>query len=174
MLITCFLGYVDSFEGGVTVINKYNSTSWDHPWPEHIHWLDPYLNLSSFPQEIIDAIVLGDKLAREILNQTLYDYGYMISFRTDSDLADAHYKKYYANSTENMLVCAPWFPILLSKVPEHMTKLDLAYCFNYTLGMLDWRNRKGQWKYMWTTFKYKMTSMFVLAGAVCITGVFGE
>ena len=97
---TILSGYGDSLMSSVTENNTYHVTTWGYPWPPQIHWLDPYLNLSSFSQEIIDAIVLGDKLKKEIRNYSDSYYGYLIDFRTDGDLADAYYNKYYANSTE--------------------------------------------------------------------------
>ena len=165
-----FSGYEESSVSSVTDNNTYQVTTWSHPWPPHIHWLDPYLNLSSFSRKIIDAIVLGDKLKKEIRYHSDPYYEWIIDFRTDGDLADSYYNKYYANSTENMLMCTPLFPKLINKIRVPYTNLDFLICVNYTVGMWDWQKRKGQWKYMWKTYKYRMTGMFVLAGAVFITG----
>ena len=155
-------------------VTENNTYSVRYPWPPHIHWLDPYLDLSSFSQEIIDAIVLGDKLKKEIRNFSESCCGWWVQFRTDGDLADAYYNKYYANSTENMLMCTPSFVQFRNKALIPYTNLDLANCVNYTAGMWDWQKRKAQWKYMWKHLKYRMMGMFALAGAVSITGVFGE
>ena len=100
---------------GFTENNTYSTTTWGYPWPPQIHWLDPYINLSSYSQEIIDAIVLGDKLTKEIRNYSDSHFGWIIDIRTDGDLADAHYNKYYANSTESMLMCMPNFAKFMNK-----------------------------------------------------------
>ena len=170
----CLSGNGDSSMSGVTENTTYSMTTWKYPWPPQIHWLDPYINLSSYSQEIINGIVLGDKLKKEIRNWTSSFYGWVIDFRADGDLTDAHYNKYYMNSTQNMFICHPTFAQFMKKSERPRTNLELARCVNYTAGMWDWQKRKAQWKYMWKHLKHPMTSMFALAGVVTITGVFGE
>ena len=122
-----------------------NSTTWPYPWPPHLHWLDPYLNLSSFSQEVIDGIVLGDKLKLRIWNLSPHPtHGWWIIFRTDADLADAYYNKYHANSSENMFMCTPQFMNPKYRYKLNRTNLERAHCFNYTKGMFDHEMRLGQ------------------------------
>ena len=73
-----------------------------------------------------------------------------------------------------MLICTPIFAQFINKLPIPATNLELANCGNYTAGMLEWTTRRTEWKYMWNIFKYRMTSMFVLAGVVSIAGILGE
>ena len=169
-----FSGYEESLMSSVTENTTHSVTTWGHPWPPQIHWLDPYLNLSSYSQEIIDGIVLGDKLKKEIRNYSHSLFGWIIDIRADGDLTDAHYNKYYANNTENMFICYPKFAQFMDKLYRPLTKLEIARCGNYTAGIWDWQKRQGQWKYMWKVLKYRIMGMFALAAAVSITGVFGE
>ena len=78
----------------VTESNTYSLATWGHPWPPQIHWLNPYINLSSFSEDIMDAIVLGDKLKKEIHNYSDSYFGWVVILRIDAELADAYYNKY--------------------------------------------------------------------------------
>ena len=41
-----------------------NLTSWDKPWPPEIDWLDPYVNLSSLPPDVLDGLFNGFRVTR--------------------------------------------------------------------------------------------------------------
>ena len=155
--------------------NTFSVTTWEYLWPPNLHYLDEYLNLSSFLPIHIEGLILGDKLKAEYFNDSDPNFGWKVLWLLDADKLDEYYYKHYANNTESMILCTPFFTRKHGNTPVNgFFKLHFVLCYNYTPGGLDNMLRLSDWEYMWKTNKYPMSAMFSLAAAVFIAGLFGK
>ena len=155
--------------------STFSVTTWEYPWPPHLHWLDTYLNLSSLLPIQIEGLILGDKLKSEISNQSDPNFGWVVSWLLDADILDEYYYKHYANGTESMVLCTPFVSRMHNNRPVNgLDRIHLVICYNYKPGRLDNMLRLGEFEHTWKTNKYPMSAMFTLAAAVFIAGLFGE
>ena len=159
------------FSGGTDNVMTSPKT-WDKPWAPEIDWLDPYYNLSTVSQEIIDGIILGSKFTKYISNVSSPSYEWVAAVKINHDLADSYYNKHYMNTNRTMFICAPELGGRMDILLDYYTVEWLAYCVNYQLGI--YRNR-GDWSFVWSTFggvplKVAMSAVVLIA----ITGLLGE
>ena len=157
--------------------STFSTTTWEYPWPPHIHWLDKYLNITSLPSRdlMIDGLILGDKLKYKISNQSNPNFGWIVSWLVNADTLDAYYHEHYANTTESMVFCIPYVSRMHGNRPVHgYSRVRMVTCYNYTPGSMDRTLRQREWEYIWKTNKYTMSAMFSLVAAVFIAGLFGE
>ena len=152
--------------------STFSVTTWGYPWPPQMHWLHHHINLSSLLPIELDGLILGDRLKKEIVNQSDPQLGWIVSFVFDTDILNAYYYKHYSESnSESMVICTPF----ISKLPAKIISRNyLILCYNYTPEKLDNIFRLGEWEYTWKTNKYPMSAMFTLAAAVFVAGIFGE
>ena len=161
-----FSGLEDSL-----VPTTVNSTFSVTTWPPQMHWLHQNINLSSLTPEMLDGLILGDKLKVGISNYSNDIYEWVVTFIHDADVLNGHYYKHYANNTESMILCIPY----ITKLPiKEISRNYAVFCYNYTPGSMDILLRQGEWDYTWNTHKYPMSAMFTLAAGVFIAGFFGE
>ena len=140
--------------------------------PPQMHLIDHYINLSSLTPEVLNGLILGDRLKAEISNHSHAFLGWVVTFIYGADILDAYYYKYYAHYTESMVICQPYISKLELKI---ISRKYIVVCYNYTPGYLDSMLRLAEWEHMWTTYKYPMSAMFTLAAAVFFfAGIFGE
>ena len=63
-----------------TVNSTFSVTTWGYPWPPQMHWLHQTINLSSLTPEILDGLILGDKLKVGISNYSNDILEWVVSF----------------------------------------------------------------------------------------------
>ena len=146
--------------------------TWDKPWPQEIDWLDPYYNLSSVSQEIIDGIILGNKFTKSMTNVSSPLYEWVAAVKINHDLADSYYIKHYMNTNKTMFTCAPELGGRMDILLDYYTVEWLAYCVNYRLGIY---KSRGDWSYVWSTYggwKLKIALSAVIS--IAVTGLLGE
>ena len=148
-------------------------TTWDKLWPPEIDWMDPYLNLSTFPNRIINALIAGDQMKTKFLYRSEPKWGRFVTYYFSSDHANAYYLEHYANRNETLYLCFPHFP-RLDLVKEYIAAGNkIARYFKYKENMFDgWtKEQEGEWSYIWST--YGGTRLVVALSAVGIIGLVG-
>ena len=142
--------------------STFSMTTWEYPWPSHIHWLDKYLNISSLLSRdlMIEGLILGDKLKFGIENQSDPNFGWAVFWRFNADILDAYYYKHYVNTAERMVFCIPYVSRMHGNTPLYgYSRVRLVYCYDYTPGSLDRMLRQGEWDYIWKTNKYPLSGI---------------
>ena len=116
--------------------HNINFTTWNEPWHPEIDWLDSYVNMSSFSQDILDGLFLGYRLSKRDKYFFRGEYGCWILFEFDIEVIQAHYLKYYADTNQSMLFCTPNIP-MRSDVYRAWTERNywLVWCNNYYMGL---------------------------------------
>ena len=76
-----------------------NLTSWEKPWPPEIDFLNHYVNLSSYHPIIWEALTFGYRTTKYSKYFYTSEWGCIMMFQYDSDLADDYYLAHYANKT---------------------------------------------------------------------------
>ena len=118
------LNYTSSTEN-----STFSVTTWEYPWPPQIHWLDEYLNLSSFLPIHIEGLILGDKLKLRILNESHPNFGWMVSWKLNADI------DYWMHTITNIMpiVLKLWWSVNLMSRESTATNhwMDFQELFSY-------------------------------------------
>ena len=153
-------------------------TSWNKPWPPEIDWFDPYLNLSSLSQKMIDGIILGDKLKKNTLYRTDSYWGRLVIWTMNPQLADQYYFQHYTNTNRTMFVCRALFPTRMDLAQLFVSKGGrIVRCFDYEVGLFDgWmKEEEGDWSYIWRTFGgTRLVAALSVVGLITLIGLNGN
>ena len=155
--------------------HNFNLTSWDKPWSPEIDWMNSYVNLSSFSEELLEGLFVGYRLSKRKKYFFQGENGCWMEFKFDIELTQAHYLKYYADTNKSMLLCTPYIP-MRPDVFEAWTKRDnsLVRCYNYYLGLLEKLYRQGKFKYVWNSGTLAMYLAVSAAILIILSGLIGK
>ena len=103
-----------------TTNQTLNSTSWDKPWPQEIDFLNSYVNLSLYHHTVLEALAIGYKKSKFAKYFYSSEWGCILMFPWDPDLADAYYLEYYQSSNETLVIRTPHIPVR----PEYAQEND--------------------------------------------------
>ena len=87
-----------------TKYEYFNLTSWNEAWPPEIDWLDSYVNLSSYHPAVLEAITFGFQVTNYSKYFSSFEWGCIIMFQMDPDLADAYYIEHYSNANNTVYI----------------------------------------------------------------------
>ena len=158
---------------------NFNSTSWYKPWPPEIDFLNSYVNLSLYHYTILDAIFIGYKITTFAKYYANSEWGCILMFPWDPDLADAYYLEYYANSNETLVICTPHIPVrpdLRRKMIEfHNNIYSMLRCDVHKLGYYKSLHKQRSWSFtVSSNFPLENRIYLIIAYLTSVTGIFGE
>ena len=138
------------------LLQNFSLATWDKPWPPQIDWLDPFLNLSSLPGDILEGLFNGYRSTEHV--QYLADpyTGCWMYFRYDVELAKKHYFEYYANTNKTMFLCSPDVPM---RPDVYFSLTGMVWCFHF----LEDQFLGGTWSYIWKTHRLGLSLVFSAA-----------
>ena len=155
--------------------DKINLTSWNKPWPLEIDWLDSYVNLSSFSEDVLEGLFVGYRLSKRKKYFFQGENGCWMEFKFGIQLTQEYYLKYYAHTNKSMLLCTPYIP-MRPDVFEAWTKRDnsLVWCYNYYPGLLGKMYRRGTFRYVWNSETLAMYLAVLAAIVIIVSGLIGN
>ena len=144
-----------------------NLTTWNKPWPPEIDWLDSYVNLSSYHPNILELLAVGYKTTENAKYFAFSEWGCIMMFQWDAELADSYYLEHYAGTNDTKYICTPYIPMR----PDMRRKYAQTYpdrhsmvrCSIYQLGFIKRRH-----------FPIESRIFVIAAPLVLIIGVVGE
>ena len=102
--------------------SNLNLTSWNKPWPPEIDWLDSYINLSSYPTIVLEALAVGYRTSKYSKYFYTSEWGCAMIFQLDAELADAYYIEHYASTNDTKYICTPRIPMRPDLRKKYMLK----------------------------------------------------
>ena len=139
--------------------------------------MDPYLNLSSFPNRIIDALIAGDKMKTKLLYRSEPKWGRFVTYYFSGEYADSYYSEHYASRNETLYLCFPHFP-RLDLVKDYIAAGNqIVGCFKYEVDMFDgWtKEEDGDWDYTWSTYGgLRLVIALLAVGLIALAGSIGN
>ena len=144
-----------------------------------IDFLHSYVNLSSYHPIILSGLALGHRITKHAKYLTSSEWGCMLLFQFDSELADQYYLEHYADTNNTMYICTPKIPVrpdLRRKYAEtHPNKYSMVMCYFYQLGYFKRLYQKYHWSYVFSSeFPVLGHVYHIVVVLICITGTFGE
>ena len=156
-----------------------NLTSWNKPWRPEIDFLNSYANLSSYHSIVLEALAVGYRVTNYSKYFSSSEWGCILMFPWDPDLADAYYLQHYAHTNNTMYICTPRFPVRpdmrRKDVQTHRNPYSMVTCIIYQLGLLENLYKRG-----FSTVVLAFSPVFLgyiyvgLLALICITGILGE
>ena len=155
--------------------HNINLTTWNKPWRSEIEWLDSYVNLSSFPEGVLEGLFTGYRLSKREKYFFRGEDGCWMEFKFDIELTQEYYLKYYADTNKSMLLCTPYIP-MKPDVYKAWTEQEnsLVWCFHYYLGLLEKLYRQGKFQYVWNSGTLAMYLAVSAAIVIILSGLIGK
>ena len=153
-----------------------NITSWDKPWIPELDWLNSYRNLSTYDQNVLDALAVGYKVSKYTKYRGTSKWGCFLTFRWDEELAHAYYLEHFNNTNETLLLMAPNFPVRPG-VSEELSKRRLSSSIlglRYRPGIIKEWYQQVEFGYIWRANGVRIRLALAAAVLISIIGVFGE
>ena len=120
--------------------HNFTLTTWNKPWPPEIDFLNSYVNLSSYHPIILEALTTGFRITKYAKYFSNTEFGCILKFPMDPDLADAYYLEHYSDTNNTVYVCTPNIPVtphLRRRFVELFpNKYSMVMCFVYKLGSI--------------------------------------
>ena len=156
-----------------------NLTIWDKPWPPEIDFLDSYVNLSSYHPIFLEALAVGYRTTKNAKYFYTSEWGCLLMFQYDFDLADQYYLEHYADTNDTMYICTPRIPVrpdLRRKYAEtHPNRYNMVRCDVYQLGYFKRLYQMYHWSYIFSA-DYPFVALIydIVIAIISIVGIFGE
>ena len=137
------------------------------------------MNLSSYHPTFLEALVIGYKTKKNAKYFTNSEWGCMLMFPMDPQLADLYYLEHYAGTNNTMYTCTPDIPVrqdLRKKMAETLSNNNyMIRCMVYQLGLLKRLYQVHHWSYIFTADYPVMSRIYhMVIVVISITGIFGE
>ena len=117
-----------------------NLTTCYKPWLPEIDFVDSYVNLSSYHPNYLIALTIGYRITKYSKYFVNSEWGCIMMFPMDPDLADAFYMQYVAGTNYTMAICTPYIPVRSDMrrryVQTHSYTYSMLSCYIYQPGFL--------------------------------------
>ena len=153
--------------------NHSITSSWNKPWPPEIDWLDPYLNLSTLPEGVIDGIKNGFRVTKYAKYFETYKFGCVLMFQWDIELTDKYYLENFANANKSMLICTPDVAVDVGKREQYLQLFPTFYCWIYELGDMELIYNEYTWGHSWKYLRGEFLAALLIAATIAIAGILG-
>ena len=151
-----------------------NLTTWDKPWIPELDWLNSYINLSIYDQNVLDGLAVGYKVNKYTKYMGTSKWGCFLTFHWEAELADAYYFDNFNNTNETMLLMAPLIPMRPDTFKDWSTRYPFFTWMYYRPGDLKDAYIAGEFGYIWRTHGVILRAALAAAALIIIVGVFGE
>ena len=155
VFFSIYLGDCDHLEPYpvyLKIQHNINLTIWDKAWPPEIDFLDSYVNLSSYHPIVLDGLTVGHRISKNAKYFANSEWGCIMMFPMDLDLADDYYLMHHSDTNSTMLKC---YSIWFGDLKRH-------YQFSH-------------WSYVFSSHLPVWQRINLIASAlITVTGVFGE
>ena len=125
------------------------------------------MNLSSYHPIFFDLLAVGYRITKNAKYLADSQWGCIMIFQWDAELADAYYIEHYAGTNDTKYICTPYIPMrpdLRRKYAQtYPDRYSMVRCYIYQLGFIKRRH-----------IPIESRIFLVAAPLVIIIGVFGE
>ena len=156
-----------------------NLSTGDKPWLPEIDWLKSYVNLSSYNLAILQFLAIGYKTTKHSKFFSNSEWGCMLKFAMDPELADAYFLKHFAYINYTVYICIPHIPVRPDMRRKYVQRFPDRYsmvrCYVYELGFVEHVFKQTYWSYIFSDyFPLHQRIIMLTQTVVAMIGVFGE
>ena len=128
---------------------------------------------------MLDGLTVGHRITKNAKYFANSEWGCIMMFPMDPDLADDYYLMHHSDTNSTMLICTPNIPMRLDMRRKYAqrfpNKYSMVKCYSIRLGDLKRHYQFSHWSYVFSSHLPVWQRINLIASAlITVTGVFGE